>query len=195
MRISSLIALLFTATLGLAGCQTGKPIAMSVGVTPTNDSQNGDVLASYRSAGQDIPALKGTEVVTVRTYSYVRKPDSDVNSRIEVEDVACKLESDGYTASIRTPAEVRVPDYGYASRPITVQCNAPGYKPGIKTAAAFNRTMEQRMSNAGQGGLAGVVLVAMINAASDEKKHDFGYRPVDVTMNSVNCAESKQGCR
>jgi hypothetical protein len=167
-------ALAFTLAFA-AGCQTAKPIAMSVAVTPTaTNIQNGDVLAPQRRAGLEIPPLHGTEIVTIRTYETVMEKTNGRSSTIELENIGCQVQSDGYTASIKTPAEVRVPDYGYASRPISVQCNAAGYKPAFKSRMAYNKTTKRRMSGAHNGGLIGVVAVAVINAASDEKKHDFG---------------------
>lgn len=191
-----LVFALVPVMCGLAGCQTGKPIAMSVTATPTvSGIQGSDVLAPQRAAGQDVPPLRGQEIVTVRTFEHVRKKDAQSSTYTEIEDVACTLESEGYRAAIKTPAEVRVPDYGYASRPVSVSCSAPGYKTALASATAYNKTAEARMSSAGSGGLAGVVVVALINAASDEKKHDFAYRPIRVTMNRIGCEKSKGGCR
>lgn len=191
-KAASAVIVPITAT----GCQMAKPIAMSVAVTPTSPNiQNGDVLAPQRNAGLDIPPLHGTEVVTIRTYETVMDKERGRSRTIELENIGCQVESDGYKASIKTPADVRVPDYGYASRPISVQCNAPGYRPSFKNQSAYNRTFEQRMNGAHNGGLIGVVAVAVINAASDEKKLDFGYHPIDITMNRIGCESAKVGCR
>lgn len=192
----STVAFFSLAALALAGCQTAKPIAMSVGVTPTNSGAvGGDVLAAERQAGQDIPQLQGQEVVTVRTYEYTLKTEAVSATRTELEGIACVLESDGYRAEVKTPAQVTVPDYGYASRPIRVSCEAPGFKTGTATVQIFSKTTSGRMQTAQHGGLAGVVLVAMIDAASDKKKHDYGYLPADITMNRVGCENARVGCR
>lgn len=184
------------AVFGLAGCQTAKPIAMSVSVTPTTSGGVGsDVLAAERQAGQDIPPLEGQEVVTVRTYEYTLKTEAVSATRTELEGIDCVLESDGYRAEVKTPAQVTVPDYGYASRPIRVNCRAPGFNTGTATVQIFSKTTSGRMETAQHGGLAGVVLVAMIDAATDKKKHDYGYLPADVTMNRVGCEATRAGCR
>lgn len=190
------LAIFATLSFILSACQTGKPIAMSVMATPTAAGiKNGDVLAPQRAAGQDVPPLQGQEVVTVRTYEYQRDTDAVSSTLKEIEGVNCVLESDGYRAAVNTPAEVSVPDYGFASRPIRVHCNAPNFKTGIATLQPYSKTSADRMQSAGQGGLAGVLVVALIDAASDPKKHDYGYRPADVTMNRTNCASTKMGCR
>jgi hypothetical protein len=60
----------------LVGCQSTKPIAMSVNATPTASGiKNGDMLAPQRASGQDIPQLRGQEMVTIRTYENIKKPD------------------------------------------------------------------------------------------------------------------------
>jgi len=187
---------MFIALTGLTGCQTGKPLAMSVAATPTASGiQHGDMLAPQRAAGQDIPALKGNEIVTIRTYEYVNKGGAEFSSRTEIDGVNCKLESDGYSASIKTPAEVRVPDYGYASRPISVSCNAAGYRTSFSNVTAINKSAEQRMASGSNGGLIGVVIMAAVNAGSDQKKDDFAYPPVNVTMNRIGCEKTKVRCR
>ncbi|MCB5205507.1 hypothetical protein LH464_23985 [Neorhizobium sp. T786] len=135
-------------------------------------------------------------MITVRTYEHARKTGGGSSSKIEIEGIDCVLESEGYSAAVKTPAEVRVPDYGYASRPITARCTAPGYKSAVTSSSPFNKTAEQRLSSGGQsGGLAGVLVVALINAASDEKKHDFAYHPITVTMNRIGCEKQAGGCR
>lgn len=180
----------------LVGCQSTKPIAMSVNATPTASGiKNGDMLAPQRTSGQDIPQLRGQEMVTIRTYENIKKPDVQFATLTEIEGVTCEIESDGYKATVKTPAEVRVPNYGYASRLISARCNAPGYKPGFESVKAYNKTGEQRMNSASGGGLAGVVLVAMIHAATDEKKHEFAYPPLKVTMTKPAVASAKQVAR
>ncbi|MGZ9718511.1 hypothetical protein [Rhizobium miluonense] len=183
-------------SLALTGCQSAKPIAMSVNALPTAKGvQYGDVLAPQRAAGQDIPSLKGQRVVTVRTYEDVRKKDAQFSTREEMEGVDCALESEGYRASVKTPAEIRVPDYGYASRPVAVRCQSPGYRAGYATVQPFDKTSSERLGAASNNGLAGVVVVALIDAATDKKKHEFSYPPVYVTMNRIGCEKERSGCR
>ncbi len=180
----------------LSACQTGKPIAMSVVATPTAKSiANGDVLGPQRAAGQDVPQLQGQEVVTVRTYEHRRDPDAVSSTRTELEGIACSLESDGYRAAVKTPAQVTVPDYGYASRPIRIQCNAPGFKTGVATVQPYSKTSASRIGAARGAGLAAVLIVAVVDSATDPKKHDYGYEFANVTMNRTNCASTKAGCR
>lgn len=189
-----MISLLLVA--GLAGCQTAKPISMSVSAVPTAKGvQYGDALAPQRAAGEDIPPLKGQKMVTVRTYGVAGKSDGQFASQTELEGIDCALESEGYHASVKTPAEIKVPDYGYASRPVSVHCQAPGYKTGFASVQPYDKTSAERLDAASNNGLVGIVAVALIDAATDKKKHDYNYRPVMVTMNRIGCEKEKSGCR
>lgn len=183
------------ALLALAGCNTTQPIAMSVSAVPTDPSvTNGDVLAQRRAAGEDIPSLRGTEVVTIRTFRYV-KGDNGGPKREELTGVSCALTGEGYAAQVTTPGQVRVPDYGYATRPVEVQCNAEGYKPGIGNIKPFDGTKAARV-NAGSGaGLVGVIGMGIINAADSDKDNDFVYPPVNIIINTLDCDTSQFGCR
>jgi hypothetical protein len=116
-------------------------------------------------------------------------------SQTELEGIDCALESEGYRASIKTPAEIKVPDYGYASRPVSVHCQAPGYKTGFASVQPYDKTSAERLDAASNNGLVSIVAVALIDAATDKKKHDYSYRPVSVTMNRIGCEKEKSGCR
>jgi hypothetical protein len=179
----------------LASCQTAKPIGMTVSVTPTASGiTGGDVLSPQRNAGQDIPQLKGSSIVTVRSFEHTKKADDTFSSRKEIERVSCELKSDGYQASFLTPAQVNVPDYGYASRPIMVRCDHPGFKTGYKNVEAFDKTSAQMRDSGSKSGLLGFGLAVIVDAASDRKKHDFVYPPIEVDMNTLECEKSKTGC-
>ncbi|AOO81639.1 hypothetical protein [Bosea vaviloviae] len=192
---SCAIGLVLAAALG--GCQTAKPIAMSVSVTPTTKegAAFGDVLAAQRKAGQDIPPLKGQQVLIVRSYEYVQKADEPFATSMEIEGIDCGVESEGYRASLKTPAEVRVPDYGYASRLISVRCHTARHKPSFVTVQPFDKTTSDRLRAGSNAGLAALVAVAIIDAATDKKTHEFSYPPAHVTMNGIGCETEKVGCR
>lgn len=195
MKIVTRYALLFLLVPPHA-CQTPKPIAMSTVAVPSNPNiHDGDVLVEHRKAGQDIPPLRGQDVVTVRTFANAISTSGETSKLVELEGVSCKLSSDGYTASVVTPAQVNVPDYGYASRPIMARCDAKGYRPGVLTVSAFNLTEQENYSVATNGGLLGVMFAAIVHAASDVKKHDFAYPGLKVIMNPVGCERTKAGCR
>ncbi|MBX8828369.1 hypothetical protein, partial [Ochrobactrum sp. SFR4] len=77
---------------------------MSVNATPTASGiKNGDMLAPQRASGQDIPQLRGQEMVTIRTYENIKKPDVQFATLTEIEGVTCEIESDGYKATVKTP--------------------------------------------------------------------------------------------
>jgi hypothetical protein len=187
---------LIASMAGLAACQTAKPIAMSVNYQPTNPTAaHGDVLAEARAQGQNIPKLRGTEFITVRSYRYTLHKDSGTGIKEEMTGADCTLESDGYSAKFRTPAQVKVPNYGYASRPVSVRCNAPGYKTGFANAGAENETRKAIYRAGASNGLVGFVTASIIDAANDEDNDDFKYPLVSVIMNQEDCDSSQLGCR
>ncbi|WP_428696293.1 hypothetical protein [Stappia sp.] len=189
-------AVLIVTATGLAACQTTKPIAMSVSYQPTSPTAtHGDVLAEARAGGQKIPQLRGTEFITVRSYHYTLHKESGTGIKEEMTGAECTLESDGYTASFRTPAQVKVPNYGYASRPVSVRCNAPGYKSGFANASAENETRRKIYQSGAGAGLVGLMTAAIIDAANSEDNDDFKYPLVSVTMNREDCDSSRLGCR
>lgn len=167
----------------LAGCQTAKPITSVVDATPTVPAvSNGDVLAAQRQAGQDIPEVRGFDYVTVRAIGVTTDKKSGNSKREEIEGVPCTVTSEGYTATVKTAAQVKVPNYGYASRPIKVECKAPGYKNGLLTVAPIDLTSQNRLNSAGSAGLLGVLVVGLIDAADSNRNHQFGYPEIRVVM-------------
>lgn len=177
------LAFLLATPLLLAACQTAKPITSVVDAQPTvKNVKHGDVLASQRAAGQDIPELRGHSYVTVRTSAVTIDKQSGRQKNEEIEGVACTISSEGYRASVKSAAQVKVPNYGYASRPIKAECKAPGYKDGIQVVAPYDETSQKRMSRAGSGGLLGVLVVGIIDAATSNKNHIFSYPSINVLM-------------
>lgn len=167
----------------IAGCQTAKPVSMVVDATPTVASvKHGDVLAAQRASGQDIPEVRGFDYVTVRAVAVLRDEETGRSKNEELEGIPCTVSSEGYTAEVKTAAQVKVPNYGYASRPIEVRCKAPGYKDGIKTVSAYDITSSNRLNSAASGGLLGVMVVGLIDAADSKDDHKFGYPEVRVNM-------------
>ena len=194
MTKKTLLAL-SAAALAISACTTSQPIAMTAVAVPTDPTvTNGDVLAARRAEGADIPALRGSEFVTVRTYQYVPGTNGRAK-REELTGVPCILLGEGYSAQIVTPGQARVPDYGYASPSISVQCQQAGYRDGIGNVTAFNATESGRMNAAAGGGLIGVVGMGIINAASSDRNDDFKYPEVAIVMNRTDCETQPGGCR
>lgn len=190
-KVSSLAVL-----LPLAACQTTMPISQVKTAVPTNPNVvNGDVLQAQREAGADIPELRGTKLLTVRTYHYMDAEKTKNKKRVEFAGASCLLESDGFTATVTTPGQVRIPDYGYASRLITVKCNAEGYKTDFTNVAAYDATKSARTSSGANSGLIGVVAMGLINAADNEKNNKFEYRAANVLMNKIGCETTRTGCK
>jgi hypothetical protein len=69
-----------------------------------------------------------------------------------------------------------------------VQCEKDGFKPKLVNVGAFNATKEQRLSAGAGAGAVGLLTMLIVNAASDEKTHDFSYPSVRVEMEKIKPA-------
>ena len=181
LKICAMGAILFI----VAACATNKaPLKMTKTVTPTSPIENGDYYAKRRAAGEDLPERRGSEFIEIRTYHKVatEKNGQKSTKREELTDVNCILKGDGFRAEFITPAQIEVPDYGYASSSLRIECKHPGYNTAFHNTKPYDIDKESRMNSSTSGGLLGVFVVAAINAADDEKNNNFGYRPADILL-------------
>lgn len=193
MKKRSLILIVSAAFL--TACQTTAPIQQVTTAVPTDPNVVGnDVLAARRVAGEDVPTLRGTNLLTIRTYHHTLQKGGKLKKE-ELIGASCRIKSDGFTGQVKTPGQIRVPDYGYASRLVTVQCDKEGYKTGFTNARAIDVDKTARMNSAAGGGVIGIVAMGVINAVDDKKNNKFEYRPASVYMNRIGCETMKGGCR
>lgn len=181
----------------LTGCVKHQPIAELATIKPTEPGARGfDVFAARRDAGEKIPMLKGIDVLTIRTYHHV--PPKRRKGRFERKEMVgaqCAIISEGFHATVKTPGQVRVPDYGKASRKATVECKKDGYRSGIKAVAVYDVDKAGRRAAGANNGLLGLVVVEVINAADNDDDNEFDYQVAEVYMNRIGCETTKQGCR
>ena len=177
-------AILLLSIVFLVGCQAKKlPLSSTSVVTPTLAGASGvDVYAAKRQNGEAVPTYRGDQFVEVRSYAKQSVKNSSRKKNVEFGGARCALSGSGFEGNITTPAKIRVPIYGHESSELAVRCAADGYRPTVRTVRAFNKTKSDRLKGSGSGGVLGVVLVAAINAASDEKKHVFLYPEVAVLL-------------
>jgi hypothetical protein len=195
MRIKLLLAIV--ATVAVTGCVKDKPIAQVTTARITEPGARGfDVFAARRASGEKLPYLKGMNTLTVRTFHHV--PSKKSKKRFKPEemiDADCHIDGVGFKGQVKTPGQVRVPDYGKASRQVSVRCKKPGYENGFSNVAAFDVDKNARRAAGANEGILGLVVVEIINAADDDENNEFDYRPALVYMNPVNCEATRQGCR
>ncbi len=175
-------AVILLSVIFLVGCQAKKlPLASTSVITPTFAGASGvDVFAAKRQNGEIVPAYRGDQFVEVRSYAKQTVKNSTRKKNVEFSGAQCALSGTGFKGNLTTPAKIRVPIYGHESSELALRCVSEGYSPTIRTVRAFNKTKSDRVKGSGSGGVLGVVLVAAINAASDEKKHVFLYPEVAV---------------
>ena len=162
----------------LAAC--AKPLEVTT-ITPiqtANGSGNIDVYADSRSAGEVVPEFTGDQIVDVRSYTS----NKNGNKGKEFAGASCVLEARDFTANLVTPAKVRVPLYRDQSSPLTVSCTHKDHHPKLAERAVFNLTKAERLDAGSNAGLAGVLIMAVVNEASDESNDVYNYHNIDVVM-------------
>ena len=102
----------------------------------------------------------------------------------------CTVSAGSFTASMTTPAKVRVPLYRDQSESLSVQCEMAGYKRRMITLKAFDKTRADRfgsMTSAGAGGgIIGVVTTAaiagVVDVTSDNSNNVWHYPPAKIDL-------------
>ncbi len=148
-------------------------------VTPNNarDAMGIDVYARARAAGNPVPRFRGQDTVEVRAFGNV-----DGNGSREVSNVQCNVDSGLYKATILTPANVGVPNYGPDSPSIFVRCETGEFS-GSATVDSYNITASQRSNSAAGTGLLGAIIIGAVAAAQiDPNNDEFGYPNIRVTL-------------
>ena len=95
---------------------------------------------------------------------------------------ACSLAATGFSATMTSPAKVRVPLYRSQSSTLAVTCQMPGFQKRMVTVAPFDATRASRLASGSGGGLIGAVVVAAVDAAADNSKNDWRYPVARVVM-------------
>lgn len=174
------------AAISLAGC-AAKPLEVGAitSIKPTNGATGTDVYAQQRAAGTPVPDYGGDQLLEVRTYEHVEN-----KGNVEMAGANCTVSAGTFTATMTTPAKVRVPLYRNQSESLAIQCEKPGYKARMITLKAFDKTRSDRfdsMTNAGSSaGLIGVVATAaiagVVDAASDNSANVWQYQPAKLHL-------------
>ncbi|MEO1207347.1 MAG: hypothetical protein AAFV45_13560 [Pseudomonadota bacterium] len=163
----------------LAGCAS-KPLEVGsiAKIKPQSGSNELDVYADTRRQGTTAaPDFAGDQLVEVRTYR-----DDPENGQVEMAGATCQLSAALYSADLTTPALVRVPLYRGQSSVLSAKCTKSGFADKLVTVEAFDVTRSQRYQSSSNGGLAGVAVVAVFDALSDNSKNDWRYPPIRVVM-------------
>jgi hypothetical protein len=161
----------------LGGCAApGLEVARVTEIRSTTGSGGIDVYEPKRRAGGSVPEFAGDQLVEVRTYKNTDEGE------VELAGATCSLSATGFSASMQTPAKVRVPLYREHSSTLAVTCEMPGYQRRMVTVAPYDATRASRMSSSGSGGLIAVVVVAAIDAAADNSKNDWRYPIARVSL-------------
>lgn len=164
--------------LMLTGCAKPLEVGSITEIKPQNGASGLDVHAPRRVAGDmGAPEMAGDQLVEVRTFVY-KQDQGDV----EIPGATCTLSAAEYSATMQSPAKVRVPLYRGQSSTLAVACEMPGYKRRMITLAPIDVTRNERYASGASAGLLGVVAVAAIDAMSDNTKNDWRYPLASITL-------------
>ena len=162
----------------VSGCAKPMEVSSITRISPTNGATGIDVYAERRRRGEKVPEYAGDQIVPVRTY---RASEEGFRGK-EFAGANCVMEANGFRASFTTPAKVRVPVYRAKSSALSIRCEHPNYKPKLVETAVYNKTQSDRLSAGANGGLAGVLVMAVVNGVSDSTQDTYIYAPVQVIM-------------
>ncbi len=171
-------AAMMFALVACAGCAKPMEVANITEIRPSNSSTGIDVHEPKRRTGQPgLPEFAGDQLVEVRAYTF-----QDGSGEVEVSGATCTLSAAEFSATMQTPAKVRVPLYRGQSSTLAVACEKPGFAKKLITVAPIDVTRSNRMSSGAGGGLLGVVAVAAIDSMSDNTKNEWRYPLARVVM-------------
>jgi hypothetical protein len=160
----------------LGGCATPLAVTTVTDIRSSTGSRDIDVYEPKRRAGASVPEYAGDQLVEVRTYQ-----NSD-RGEVETAGATCSLAATGFSASMTSPAKVRVPLYRNQSSTLAVTCQMPGFQKRMVTVTPFDATRASRLASGSGGGLIGAVAVAAIDAAADNSNNDWRYPVARVVM-------------
>jgi len=171
---------LVTGLAIIGGCWLGgcaAPLAVNTVTDIRSSTGSGiDVYEPKRQAGASVPEYAGDQLVEVRTYQNFGQGE------VEMAGASCSLAATGFSATMTSPAKVRVPLYRSQSSTLAVTCQMPGFQKRMVTVAPFDATRASRLASGSGGGLIGAVVVAAVDAAADNSKNDWRYPVARVVM-------------
>jgi hypothetical protein len=173
-RLVAGLAILGGACLG--GCATPLAVSTVTDIRSTTGSRGIDVYEPKRRADASVPEFAGDQLVEVRTYQNSGQGEQ------EMAGAACSLEAAGFSATMTSPAKVRVPLYRGQSSTLAVTCQKRGFQKRMVTVAPYDATRSTRLASGANGGLIGAVIVAAVDAAADNSKNDWRYPVARVVM-------------
>ncbi len=136
-----------------------------------------------QTAGFASDDLRGFDAVEIRSFLQ----DDPEKSAAEVSGAQCTLQGSGFNAQFVTPSIVSVPNFGKASRNVSVNCTLNDKSVNqiveINNLSAAKRV--QATSSAGAGfGIVGVIVASAVatTQAGDQPGDLYGYTDIGITF-------------
>ncbi len=160
----------------LGGCAAPLAVNTVTDIRSSTGSRGIDVYEPKRRTDASVPEFAGDQLVEVRTFQ-----NSD-HGEVEMAGASCSLAATDFSATMTSPAKVRVPLYRGQSSTLAVTCQKPGFQKRMVTVAPYDATRQSRLASGANGGLIGAVVVAAVDAAADNTKNDWRYPVAKVVM-------------
>ncbi len=175
------------AVLALTACAKPLEVASVTNIKSHTGSPSLDVHEPRRQKGQTgVPDFAGDQLVEVRSYVY-----QEGEGEKEIAGATCTLSAAEFSATMTTPAQVRVPLYRGQSSVLSVTCEKPSMKSRTISVEPFDAVRQQRYANS-SGGLIGVVATVAIDAMADNTKNDWRYPLARVVLEPEQPARKAQ---
>ena len=173
-RLVAGLAILVGCCLG--GCAAPLAVNTVTDIRSSTGSRGIDVYEPKRRADANVPEYAGDQLVEVRTYQ------NSGQGEVEMPGATCSLAATDFSATMTSPAKVRVPLYRGQSSTLAVTCQKPGFEKRMVTVAPFDATRASRLASGSGGGIIGAVVVAAVDASADNSKNDWRYPVARVVM-------------
>ena len=155
----------------LAGCSAAPlEVGSITDIRPIPAGRNASVYQGRQWAGVTMPEATGVQVLDVRAYTM-----KNGATLTELAGATCTLDTADFSATLQTPAQVRVPLFGPKSSALVIVCEMPGYKKHSVTVAAIDLASEKRKAGEATGGLIGLISVAAVDAFADDSANVWHY--------------------
>lgn len=170
-----------TLSVVLIGCAKPLDIATVTQIKSHTGSQSIDVFEPQRRRGTvGIPDYAGDQFVEVRTYTINTK-----QGFVELGGAKCDLSAARYSATMTTPARVRVPLYRGSSSVLGIACEKPGYRNRHITLAPVDIDRQERHANTKRDTESGAAIAALIDATADNSMNEWRYPQARIILYPV----------
>ncbi len=178
MRFPFVPIAILASALTLAACAKPLEVGSITEIKSKTGSKGIDIHEPRRSKGeQGVPEFAGDQLLEVRTYTI-----EEGKGQVEIADASCVVSAADFSATIVTPAKLRVPLYRSQSSVLGVSCEMPGFKKRSMTVEAVDTTRQGRYQSGSSAGAIGLIAAVAVDGFSDNTKNEWKYPLAKVVL-------------